>query len=116
MSMTSFFFFTLPTPPVIYTLSLHDALPICRRHQQCLCRVVEAGAEGRGYLPRQFQAFAAPQRSQEGRQETGSSARANVGSGGTDAARTLCARPARKNALRACFGDPQVQRERPRRL
>src|SRR5437773_12078572 len=69
MSMTSFFFFTLPTPPVIYTLSLHDALPICRRHQQCLCRVVEAGAEVRGYLPRQFQAFAAPQRSQEGRQK-----------------------------------------------
>src|SRR5207247_10945244 len=24
-----FFFFTHPAPPVIYTLSLHDALPIC---------------------------------------------------------------------------------------
>src|SRR5262249_61287258 len=28
---TSFFFFNDPATPEIYTLSLHDALPICRR-------------------------------------------------------------------------------------
>src|SRR5437762_7876343 len=28
----NFFFFNAPPPPDIYTLSLHDALPICRRH------------------------------------------------------------------------------------
>src|SRR5206468_12907581 len=27
----SFFFFNAPSPTEIYTLSLHDALPICRR-------------------------------------------------------------------------------------
>src|SRR5262249_60750146 len=30
-SMSRFFFFTDPAPPEIYTLSLHDALPISRR-------------------------------------------------------------------------------------
>src|SRR5206468_12344884 len=30
-----FFFFTVPAPPAIYTLSLHDALPICA--SACAC-------------------------------------------------------------------------------
>ena len=30
-SFSFFFFFNDPAPPEIYTLSLHDALPICRR-------------------------------------------------------------------------------------
>src|SRR5262249_61952828 len=32
-SLSSFFFFTDPAPPEIYTLSLHDALPISARHR-----------------------------------------------------------------------------------
>src|SRR5207248_9542634 len=31
LSSSCFFFFTHPAPPEIYTLSLHDALPICQR-------------------------------------------------------------------------------------
>src|SRR5438034_5353523 len=33
LSLTSYFFFTEPAPTEIYTLSLHDALPISRRQQ-----------------------------------------------------------------------------------
>src|SRR5699024_11852880 len=34
-----FFFFTLPSPPAIYTLSLHDALPISGRDTRGLIRL-----------------------------------------------------------------------------
>src|SRR5207302_11226148 len=33
-SASTLFFFTDPAPPAIYTLSLHDALPICSRSDQ----------------------------------------------------------------------------------
>src|SRR5205807_8169095 len=32
--IASFFFFTAPSPPEFYTLSLHDALPISRPHRR----------------------------------------------------------------------------------
>src|SRR5258708_14584318 len=34
LSFIFFFFFNDPAPPEIYTLSLHDALPICPRHRR----------------------------------------------------------------------------------
>src|SRR5438094_6622546 len=42
-------FFNLPATPVIYTLSLHDALPICARVQLVdLPGLVEGAREGAG--------------------------------------------------------------------
>src|SRR5437764_7875536 len=46
---TSFFFFQDPATTDIYTLSLHDALPICEprpAHGQVLLRVLEVGVCG----------------------------------------------------------------------
>src|SRR5437773_9769793 len=37
--MFSLFFFHDTAPPEIYTLSLHDALPICQRHPQLVARI-----------------------------------------------------------------------------
>src|SRR5204863_9180912 len=44
-----FFFFTATAPPEIYTLSLHDALPIwCRQHLVHDGRRARSGGAGRG--------------------------------------------------------------------
>src|SRR5207253_10420023 len=40
----SFFLSTAPAPTAIYTLSLHDALPICRSGRGASARAVRAGA------------------------------------------------------------------------
>src|SRR5207249_11755972 len=37
ISLSSFFFFNDTAPTEIYTLSLHDALPICKRLQTSAC-------------------------------------------------------------------------------
>src|SRR2546430_2477849 len=46
-----FFFFNDPAPTEIYTLSLHDALPICRAHRRALAGIeraeLDAGAVSR---------------------------------------------------------------------
>src|SRR5205823_12033125 len=49
-SMFRLFFFTAPAPPVIYTLSLHDALPILR-HAAPLARGATAPVAFPGPLP-----------------------------------------------------------------
>src|SRR5690606_41226197 len=63
---SSIFFFTVPAPPCIYTLSLHDALPICsrrprhcdhghdpgRRHQHVRQRTVHSDCDCRQYVCR----------------------------------------------------------------
>src|SRR3954449_4979343 len=44
--LVHFFFFNDTAPPEIYTLSLHDALPICR--VSCHAAAVRPGLAGRG--------------------------------------------------------------------
>ncbi len=85
-----------------------------RGHQQCLHRILEAGAEVRGHLPGQLEALAAAECGRsERRKESGASG--SDGSG-ADAAGTLRARRAREDAGGTRFGDAQVQRGRPRGL
>src|SRR2546430_17384030 len=49
LSCSLFFFFNDTATTEIYTLSLHDALPICRGRAHCIC---VAGADGRRRAPR----------------------------------------------------------------
>src|SRR5690348_18351905 len=48
-----YFFFTAPAPTGTYTLSLHDALPICRHDEHIGARLANraAHAEDRGARP-----------------------------------------------------------------
>src|SRR5205085_11514683 len=48
------FFFTVPAPPGISTLSLHDALPISERHcasWASACRTISSGADAPAVRP-----------------------------------------------------------------
>src|SRR5262249_61531260 len=49
---TPSFFFTDPPPPEIYTLSLHDALPIC--HNAIAAKLNDGRKGGRGALADHF--------------------------------------------------------------
>src|ERR1043165_10167957 len=44
LSVCSFFFFNDTATTEIYTLSLHDALPICRRHRRSAPRAAGCGS------------------------------------------------------------------------
>src|SRR5438067_9941226 len=51
--MFCFFFFTDTAPTEIYTLSLHDALPISQSHNQPLCLILSRAAF-RSCMEREF--------------------------------------------------------------